>query len=320
MSCGVCLDLAHMVSDVTLAKAVGCLQNKSAVGILQGKSSTTQSLCCLEEYIFHALHLPGASRRVIKSSCMLQRCAWHAGSLHWSLIGEAGPSCMQHGEASLQRLGVPGGIPAPAGQLLPFPSSAQSVQGAQPGAAAGAPLYAQAYSHLAAPSQLQLPQHSTGAAELQAAPPAHLHGVMLSSQANSAAQQPAPALYQNNAGVRTPAMGAASNAMTEAVPFSQAHAQPSALYASQHPPAPHADLQAAGARIGQHHAQQRQHFSSGAQLQQQYSSSAAAEHDAPAPQRPHLKSEDASSDRPPHDNHRAQDLPRCCHFADLVQA
>ena len=227
---------------------------------------------------------------------------------------------MQHGKAFLQRPGVPSGMPAPAEQLPPFPSSAQCVQGAQPGAAARDSLYAQPYSHQAAPSQLQLPQQSAGVAELQAAPPTHVHSVMLSSQANSAAQQPAPALYQNNAGVMTPAMGAASNAMTEAVPFSQAHAQPSALYASQHPPAPHADLQAAGARIGQHHAQQRQDFSSGAQLQQQYSSSAAAEHDAPAPQRPHLKSEDAPSDRPLHEDQRAQVLPRCSHLADLVQA
>ena len=248
---------------------------------------------------------------------MLQRCAWHAGSLHWSLLGEAGPSCLQHGEAFLQRPGVPGGRPAPVGQLPPFPSSAQCVQGAQPGAAAGGLLYA---PHQAAPSQLQLSQHSSGAAELQAAPPAHVHSLMLSSQANSAAQQPAPALYQNNAGIMIPAMAVASNAMAGAVPFSQAHAQPSALCVSQHPLAPHVDLQALGARIGQHHAQQRQGSSSGAQLQQQYSSSVAAEHDAAAPQRPHLKSEDAPSDRLLHDKQRAQDLPRCRPLADLVQA
>ena len=38
MSCGGCLDLAHMVLDVTFAKAVGCLQNKSAVEILWGET------------------------------------------------------------------------------------------------------------------------------------------------------------------------------------------------------------------------------------------------------------------------------------------
>ena len=84
--------------------------------------------------------------------------------------------------------------------------------------------------------------------------------------------------------------------------------------------APHADLQAAGARIGQHHAQQGQESSSGAQLQQQYSNSVAAEHDAAAPQRPQLKPEDAPSDRLLPDNQRAQDLSRYRPLADLVQA
>ena len=154
---------------------------------------------------------------------MNQRRPWHAGSLHWALIGEVAPSCMQHGQALLQRPGVPGGMPAPAGQLPPLPSSAHCVQGAQSGSAAGGPLYAQAFSHQAAPPALQLPQHSTGVAELQAAPPAHVHSVMRSSQTDPAAQQPAPALYQGNAGVMVLPTAAASNSMAGAVPSSQAH-------------------------------------------------------------------------------------------------
>ena len=64
MSCGGCLDLAHMVSDVTFAKAVGCLQNKSAVEILWGETSQyTNPL--LPKTIHHICVTPGASSCII---------------------------------------------------------------------------------------------------------------------------------------------------------------------------------------------------------------------------------------------------------------
>ena len=242
---------------------------------------------------------------------------------------------MQHGQAFQQRTGVPDGMPAPAGQLLPLPSSRQ---GAQHGAAAGAPLYAQSLSHQAAPSQLQLPQHSIGVAVLQATSPAHVHSVMLSTQTDPAAPQPAPAMQQNHAAIMLPATAAASNAVAGAgaVSVDQAHFQPSALHASQQPPAGYAESQAAGARTAQHHARQRQHSSSGVQLQQQCdagasvahrqpylacggtgvnnlqacSSSIAAEPDNTALQHPFPPPAAGPSDRLQHDSQQAKDHPR----------